>query len=161
AVIADGRPITLPAHGTVPIMGGELVRAQPSAKARPGNFVTWAVDRVRALSWFGDDRMQTLKALTFAAADLVARAQGAVLADTSAKEIASDLGDLANQKPVTYTDPETGWPPAPMEPYLAPPLAGEGQWVALDRDPFIATNAGAPPAFVTSFIRTDHERAYT
>lgn len=161
AVVADGHAITLPAMGMAPLAGSELVRPQPSARARPGNLVTWAVDRVRNLSWFGDDRMQTVKALTFAAADLVARAEGAVLADTSEKEIAADMGDLANQKPVTYTDPQTGWPPAPMAPYLNPPLPGEGQWVALDRDPFIQTNAGAPPAFVTSYVRTDRERAYT
>ena len=37
----------------------------------------------------------------------------------------------------------------------------EGEWVALDRDPFVQTNAGAPPAFLTTFVRTDRERKYT
>ena len=31
----------------------------------------------------------------------------------------------------------------------------------LDDDPFVRTNPGAPPAFVTTFIRTDRERKYT
>jgi len=48
-----------------------------------------------------------------------------------------------------------------MEPIITPALNGEGAWVPLDHDPFILTNPGAPPAFVTSFIRTDRERLYT
>ena len=48
-----------------------------------------------------------------------------------------------------------------MKPLVTPPLAGEGEWIALDRDPFITPNPGAPPAFVTSFIRADKGRPQT
>jgi len=160
-LLADGRPIRLPREGEEPLVGADLVRPHRSARARPGNLVTWAVDRVRNLSWFGDDRMQRLKATAFAVADALYRVEKSVEGDSSAKEIATDLGEIANVKPVNHTDPETGWPPAPMKPYITPPLPGEGQWVPLDADPFVLTNPGAPPAFVASFIRTDRERQYT
>jgi hypothetical protein len=160
-VTADGKPILLPREGQEPLVGAEYIRPHRTARARPGNLVTWAVDRVRNLSWFGDDRMQTLKAAVFTIFDAASGIEKTFLGDTSAKDIASDLGEVANVKPATFTDPETGWPPAPMKPLIAPPLAGEGQWVPLDADPFILTNPGAPAAFVTSFIRTDRERQYT
>jgi hypothetical protein len=160
-VVADGRTIELPRDGQDALEGAELVRPHHTARARPGNIVTWAVDRVRNLSWFGDARMQTIKAATFAVADFVRRIQESIVGDSSEKEIASDLGSLANIKPVTYTDPETGWPPPPMKPYLSPALPGEGEWVPLDSDPFLLVNPGAPAAFVTSFIRADRERQYT
>lgn len=161
SIDADGRAIRIALGDGGALEGGAFVRPQEYPKARPGNLVTWAVDRVRNLSWFGDDRMQTLKAVAFAALDLFERARGAVREDSSAKEIAQDLGDLTSRTPVTYTDPETGWPPPPMKPVLHPPLPGEGEWVLLEHDPFVQTNPGAPPAFATSFIRTDHERKYT
>jgi hypothetical protein len=160
-VTADGQPILLPREGQDALVGAELIRPHRTARARPGNLVTWAVDRVRNLSWFGDDRMQRLKAVAFTIGDALARVEKSIFGDSSAKDIASDLGEIANVKPVTYTDPETGWPPAPMKPLIQPPLPGEGQWVPLDADPFILTNPGAPPAFITSFIRTDRERQYT
>lgn len=160
-LIADGNPILLPREGQEPLVGGEFIRPHRTARARPGNLVTWAVDRVRNLSWFGDDRMQRLKAAAFTVVDAASWVEKMIFGDTSAKDIATDLGEVANVKPVTYTDPETGWPPAPMKPIILPPLAGEGQWVPLDADPFILTNPGAPPAFVTSYIRADRERQYT
>ena len=160
-MVADGRAIRLPREGQDALEGSELVRAHRTARARPGNLVTWAVDRVRNLSWFGDARMQTLKAATFAVADVIRRIEKSMVRDTSETEIASDLGALANAKPVTYTDPETGWPPPPMKPYITPALPGEGEWVSLDADPFLLDNPGSPAAFVTSFIRTDRERQYT
>ncbi len=152
----------------LPPTGGDAVGTcssivyRPAQKARPGNLVTWAVDRVRAFPWFGDERMQLVKAVAFDVLDLVKRTQASVLGDDSAAEIAQDLGDLATRNPPSaFTDPETGWPPPPMEPFLRTPLEGEGQWIALENDPFIQTAPGLPPVFVTSYIRTDRERSYT
>jgi hypothetical protein len=160
-VVADGRRILLPREGQDALIGGDFVRAHRTARARPGNVVTWAVDRVRNLSWFGDTRMQSLKAATFGISDALVRFEKSFVGDSSAKDIASDLGGIAQGKPVTYTDPETGWPPPPMKPMITPALTGEGAWVLLDGDPFILTNPGAPAAFATSFVRTDRERMYT
>jgi hypothetical protein len=160
-VTADGRQILLPRDGQEALAGGEFVREHRTARARPGNVVTWAVDRVRNMSWFGDARMQSLKATTFGLSDALQRLEKSVVGDTSAKDIASDLGSLSKGKAVTYTDPETGWPPAPMKPFINPALATEGAWVLLEGDPFILTNPGAPAAFATGFVRTDRERLYT
>jgi len=160
-VIADARLILLPREGQDALVGGDFVRGHRSARARPGSLVTWAVDRVRHLSWFGDARMQSLKAATFGVSDALIRFEKSLLGDSSAKEIASDMEGLAHGRAVTYTDPETGWPPAPMKPMIGPPLAGEGTWVLLEGDPFILTNPGAPAAFATGFVRTDRERLYT
>ncbi len=160
-VVADGRTMRLPREGLDPIEGACWLRPHRTAPARAGNFVTWAVDRVRGLSWFGDERMQALKAFAFEVKDEVERGVKGVTQDTSEKEILADLGDLATNKVPTYTDPETGWPPLPMKPYITPPLPGEGEWASIQDDPFVLANPGVPPAFVTSFIRTDRERRYT
>lgn len=129
--------------------------------ARPGNLITWAVDRVRAAPWFGKDKMQWVKAIGFVGLDYVERFVGTVTGSDGSEEIAEELGDLAKVKPVEYTDPETGWPPPPMKPILRQPLEGEGKWVSLANDPFIKKNPGAPSPFMFSFIRTDHKRAFS
>jgi hypothetical protein len=157
---ADGRKIRIPTDGNAAIEGERHVQEQLQEKARPGNFVTWAVDRVRAAPWFGSDRMQLVKAIAFVGLDWIERTMGAVTGDTGAERVKQELGGV--EAPVIeYTDPETGWPPAPMEPMLSPPLDGEGKWRPLENDPFILTNPGAPAPFVQSFIRTDPKRAYT
>jgi hypothetical protein len=159
-VDADGHRIRIPTDSGGPIEGARYVQEQVQGKARPGNLVTWAVDRARELPWFGNDRMQLVKAVAFTGLDWVDRLVGRVTGDDGATEVAAQLGELADAPPTAYTDPETGWPPPPMQPVLGRPLKGEGQWHPLDGDPFIRTNPGAPSPFVTSFIRTDPERAY-
>lgn len=160
---ADGRAIVLDPVKGVAVDGAGWVRAAPEVKARPGSVVTWAVDRVRALPWFGEEKMQVVKAVAFTGLDWVLRFQAEVFGDSSAKEVSDDLGGVnsGSTNRVSFTDPEIGWPPAPMKPLLSPPLPGEGQWIALDHDPFITQAAGAPAAFVTSFIRSDKQRPQT
>jgi hypothetical protein len=160
-VDADGHRIRIPTDAGGPIEGARFVQEQIQGKARPGNLVTWAVDRARDLPWFGTDRMQLVKAVAFAGLDFVDRWVGRVTGDDGSKQVAEQLGELADAPPTSYTDPETGWPPPPMEPLLGHPLKGEGQWHVLEGDPFIRTNPAAPCPFATSFIRTDPERAYT
>ncbi len=159
----DAGEVRLPAAGGDPLDATDRLRYQRAPKAPPGNLVTWAVDRVRAFPWFGDERMQWLKAVAFSGKDWLQRRRAQVLGDDSSEDIAADLGEIAaNSPPTSFTDPQTGWPPAPMELWITKyPVEGEGQWIPLDKDPYIATNPGAPPAFVTSFIRADRERAYT
>ncbi|HEY6462437.1 MAG TPA: hypothetical protein VIY73_19850, partial [Polyangiaceae bacterium] len=155
-VRADGHAIRIDPRAAKAIEGETFVRAVPDEKARPGNVVTWSVDRVRAMPWFGDDRMQWVKAVAFTALDEYnahfARA-------TTAKDVADEMG-LAPPPPApTYVDPEVGWPPAPIHGPVSPALPGEGQWIALDKDPFITpTPAGTAPAFVTTFLRPDVHR---
>jgi len=160
-VVADGRDIEIDTATHAAVRGGGWVRPVPEEKARPGNVVTWSVDRVRAMPWFGDTRMQWLKAGVFTALDVVLRARSQVV-DTSASDVASDLG--VSNKPsdvIAISDPEIGWPPPPLTPLLKPALPGEGRWIVLDHDAFITGGPGLPPAFATTFVRTDKERADT
>lgn len=157
---ADAHKIRVPLSGSGPIEGEQYVGMREHHPARPGNLVTWAVDRVRGLPWFGQERMQWLKAVVFDALDRYERAMGSIAPTDSAEYIADELGDLIEAAPVTYTDPTTGWPPPPLEPILPKPVKGEGQWVSLENDPFTRNNPGAPSPFVFSFIRIDRERPY-
>ena len=149
---------TEPSAGPVP---DDLLKEQTAQKARPGNLVTWAVDRVRTLPWFGDDRMQWLKAVAFDGVDHFERIMGTVTGDDGSANVKEELGDLVTEPTGEATDPETGWPPAPMEPLLDPPLKGEGKWTMLDKDPYVQKNPGAPAPFVFSFIRSDFQRTYS
>jgi hypothetical protein len=158
---ADGHEIRISTDAEGDVRGQRYVLEQTAEKGRPGNFVTWAVDRVRAMPWFGSDRMQLVKAVAFVAIDWFQRVVGGVTGDTGAERVKEELGGLADTPLSEFTDPETGWPPPPMEPMLKPALEGEGKWRALDKDPYILTNPQAPAPFVQGFIRTDAKRAYT
>jgi hypothetical protein len=159
-VDADARKISIPTENGGTMEGARHVREQERHRARPGNLITWSVDRVRAMPWFGSDRMQLVKAVAFVGLDWIERAVGTVTGDDGSQRVADELGELIARAPIEYTDPETGWPPAPMDPMLSP-LDGEGKWRPLDDDPFIRTNPNAPAPFVTSFIRTDRKRSYS
>ncbi|MDC0747069.1 hypothetical protein [Polyangium mundeleinium] len=130
--------------------------------ARPGNVVTWSVDRVRDV--IGDEAMQTIKAVAFAGLEVVMRQKEDMGGEQAAAEaIAEDLGQTTLEAPTRTmpTDPEIGWPPAPLEPWITPALPGEGQWNPQDKDPFIRRIEGLPPAFVTTYIRPDRSRKTT
>lgn len=130
--------------------------------ARPGNVVTWSVDRVRDV--IGDEAMQTIKAVAFAGLEVVMRQKESMGGEQAAADaIAEDLGQTTLEAPTRTmpTDPEIGWPPAPLEPWITPALPGEGQWNPQDKDPFIRRIEGLPPAFVTTYIRPDRSRKTT
>lgn len=147
--------------------GGELppawIRVEDVELARPGSLVTWSVDRVRTIPWFGDENMQRLKEVAFAAKDFVLRHKEEITGDTGEASIAEELGQevLAAPTQAMVTDPEIGWPPAPLEPWVNPSLPGEGQWNPKEEGPFHLQNPHLPPAFLTTFIRTDRSRRAT
>jgi hypothetical protein len=134
--------------------------------AKPPTLAPWMSDRLRAASWFGDEKNQALKAIVFAMLEWMKSTKARLTGDTGEQAAQDDLGSLATLKlgPSTFTDPEIGWPPKPLEPYLQPPIAGEGQWIRLDDDPFITPIPGLPSPFVTTFVRSDpaapHTRVY-
>lgn len=143
---------------------GPWLKPEPSEKGQVGNLTTWAVDRVRNMAWFGDDNMQRLKAVAFGALDVATQAKSKVTTDTTAQDIRQEMGDVGQSgTAASFTDPETGWPPAKLEAYIkgGRQIPGEGEWIVLDKDPFIRTQPGAPPAFATTFLRTDKDRPYT
>jgi len=157
---ADGRAIVLDAKGGTAIDGGGWVRPVPDQQARPGNLVTWSVDRVRSMPWFGEEKMQVVKAVAFTALDLVLRARAKLFGDSTAAEVEQDFAGLGGARE-SFTDPEIGWPPLPLTPIVKPALAGEGKWIVLDHDPFITDIPGTPSAFVTTFVRADKTRPQT
>jgi hypothetical protein len=140
---------------------GERLREITPRKARPGNLVTWGVDRVRALPWFGDQNVQLLKAVAFEAGDQLDQIVSTVSGESGDEAVAEELGDLYAAPTAAHTDPVTGWPPAALDPMFSPPLKGEGKWVELEQDPFVGKNPGVPCPFVVSFIRTDKKRIYS
>jgi hypothetical protein len=132
--------------------------------ARPGNVTTWAVDRVRASPWFGDDGMQALKQVAFTALDFVLRNKEQMTGDTGAEGIAEDLGqegELGAPKQKMLANPDLGWPPPPLEPWVTPALPGEGEWNAKDDDGFFRSQPNLPPVFLTTFVRSDRSRKAT
>jgi hypothetical protein len=156
-VHADDRTVVIDPLRTLVVSGDEFVHALPDERARPGSVIPWAVDRVRAMPSFGDDRMQWVKAVAFTALD---RWRAQFSGGTTAQDVSDELGLVqATTFTPTFTDPEIGWPPLPMKTGITPLLPGEGQWIALDKDAFITpTPSGAAPAFVTSFVRPDVHR---
>ena len=160
-VDADSHRIRMPTDPSLPLAPNPWLKEQTAPKARPGNLVTWAVDRVRALPWFGDDRMQWLKAVAFDGVDHFNQIVGTVTGDDGSETVKEELGELFSAPSNDATDPETGWPPAPMVPMLSPALKGEGKWSSTDKDPFILKNPGASSPFVYGFIRSDRKRIYS
>ncbi len=155
-VVADGHRIVIPYDAGRRIEGERYVREDERAVARPGNVVTWAVDRARDFPWLGDDRMQLIKAVAYRLFDRVDRAYGAV-APVPAPE--SELADLGVAPDATAeTDPDTGFPPAPVPPLVTPPLNDEGKWLRLDRDPYVRTTTAVPTPLVTTYLRADGAR---
>lgn len=130
-------------------------------KAQPGDLVTWAVDRVRYMPWFGDKNVQLIKAVAFEAGDQLDQIVSSVAGDDGSTAVAEELGELTAAPTAEGTDPESGWPPAPIPPIISPALKGEGKWVRLDGDPFVGKNPGTPSPFVFSFIRSDRKRIYS
>ena len=157
-VHADDHVIVIdPAHAQV-VSGEAFVRVVADERARPGNLVTWSVDRLRAVPWIGDEKMQWVKAVAFTALDKV---HAVFATPTTSEDVSEELGLKANSPstPAAFTDPDVGWPPAPIKPVVATPLPGEGQWIALDHDAFITHSAsGSAPAIVTTFIRPSPHR---
>jgi hypothetical protein len=154
--VADGHRIGIPTTREAPIEGERFVREEDREVARPGNLVTWAVDRARDVSFLGDERMQLTKAVVYRALDAVDRAVGGTR--TPAAEVVAEMGQEVHGDVAARTDPETGWPPAPVVPLVTPAQDGEGRWYALDQDPFTRTTPGAPAPLVTTYVRVEAGR---
>ncbi len=126
----------------------------------PGNIVTWAAERLRD-SFVGERGVELLKLVGFAGRDYADRLVGAVTDPDGSERASFELAvplDLIRRAPV---DRHTGWPPAPLTPILSQPLEGEGQWVPLAEDPFVAQWRGEPTPLSVSFVRPDPKRPHT
>jgi len=152
-----------PAGGRV-LTGGDRAGARPAEKGRPGG-ITWVVDTVRHVT--GPAPIAWLEHRVFAARDGLRRAWYAVFPGEAqaAEDAAADLGVTTEEErrrrvELSATDPEVGWPPAPLDPVFAEPLEGEGVWLSTVDDPFVETYPNAPPAFCQTFLRPDPDRGY-
>jgi hypothetical protein len=107
--------------------------------------------------------MQAIKQVAFTALDFVERNKEEITGDTGEASIAEDLGEteLASPERQIPVDPDLGWPPPPLEPWVTPALPGEGQWNAKDDAAFYRNQPNLPPTFLTTFIRSDRTRKAT
>ncbi|MBN9162663.1 MAG: hypothetical protein BGO98_45540 [Myxococcales bacterium 68-20] len=164
---SDVRVTTIDAaKGTVADADAANMRVTAEVVAKPPTFGPWMSDRLRAASWFGDEKNQVLKAVVFTTMEWVKGTKAQLTGDTGEEAAQEDLGSLPTSTPFpsNFTDPEIGWPPKPLVPMIKPAIAGEGQWIRLDDDPFITPIPGLPSPFVTTFVRSDpsaqHTRVY-
>ncbi len=166
AAIGDERLVLDPAR-TEPARGGDLVEIQEQTKGMPET-VSWLVDTVRNLSFVGPEPIEWLENRVFGVKDALTRAYHGVFgAPDTAEAVAEELA-MPEEVPeeriamLTITDPELGWPPAPLEPLIQQPsVEGEGGWIPVVDDPFVNSYPNAPPAFYQTFLRSDAERQYT
>lgn len=163
---------------------GQHLAHQPTVGTpKPGNLVTWAVDRVRAAPWFGDTNMQRLKAVAYRVWDVAQRRLGVGTSDAddsmslveTGAEPASNfsqptlgspietptLAGAAGPSPQGATAIARPWPPAPLKPILSPAEPQEGVWLSLANDPFIKPTTDPQGLFFTTFLRTDPERTFS
>lgn len=166
AEVGDARLSLDPAR-VEPLEGASLVEVQAQTKGRTG-MIAWVVDTVRGVSWIGPEPIEWAENRAFAVKDALTRAwHGVFGSPDTAQQVADDLSmpdqvDEARMAILTVTDPELGWPPAPLEPVIQdPPVEGEGGWIPIVDDPYVNSYPNAPAAFYQTFLRADPERAFT
>jgi hypothetical protein len=155
--------------------GAHWISEQGRAVARPGNLVTWAVDRARASNPFGDAQLQWLKAIAYRVKDLAERSatrirgqaasepdpdfEATVGAPTPPVKPPQTPGSLVETQTPSIEGPRA-WPPLPLRPLLSPALEHEGKWLSLESDPFVRMAADGRSPFATTFIRSDPDRPF-
>jgi len=159
--MADGHKITFDRDQDKPTEGEKYARFEHVNKAKPGDLITWTVDRVRGIEWLGPKFIEYLEYNAFKWRDKLKQKWPKIFAEeNSAEKVAEDLGGSKTKLKPTYTDPEIGFPPGPLKTMLSPTLPNEGVWLSTEDDPFVGKNPGVPAAFVQTFVRTDPQRGY-
>jgi len=177
----DGRELWLSPQSATPLKGAELAKLDEPNKGQPG-VITWVVDTVRRIPGVGRAPIEWLEHVVFRANDRLARAyHGFVKTDTaeevkralsvtqlaaaapavaSIHEVGVQLGDNVADDAVSELD-DAGWPPPALTPLLPERVEGEGTWLPVSHDAFVAENPNAPALFHQTFIRVDPARSYT
>ena len=159
AIKTEARTLVVDAAHEAILDGTAYLRVTPETVTKPPTFGPWMSDRLRAVSWFGDEKNQILKVVTFTALEWLKGVRTKITGDTGEKDAQEDLAALNHESggspPATFSDPEIGWPPKPLDPMIKPPLNGEGQWIPLEKDAFITPIPGVPAPFLTTFVRGD------
>lgn len=151
--------------------GGHLLQEQTTPLPSPGNWITWSVDRVRSMPWFGDENMQRLKAVAYHAWDLLERHVPLISSPpevTMTTSLATSAGAPSPAPPgppsaagAAALPERQDWPPPPLQPQLDPALPGEGQWRTFENDPFVRTLEGFGSPLASTFLRVDPDRPLT
>ncbi|MCC7536651.1 MAG: hypothetical protein IT379_10580 [Deltaproteobacteria bacterium] len=162
---ADDRTLIVDPTRVAPIAGASELTPEPQTKGR-SSLIHWAVDTARASPLIGAHGIEWMEDRFFRVKDRAEQTYHSVVgtsaADTEA-EVAEDMGLDATHAPaasLSATDPELGWPPAPLRPILPNPTAREGEWTPLVDDPFVQESPGAPPGLFQTFLRADAARPY-
>ncbi len=155
----EARSLVVDAAHEAILDGTAYLRVTPETVTKPPTFGPWMSDRLRAVSWFGDEKNQILKVVTFTALEWLKGARAKLTGDTGEKDAQEDLAALTQESgsapAATFSDPEIGWPPRPLDAMIKPPLNGEGQWIPLEKDAFITPIPGVGAPFLTTFVRGD------
>jgi hypothetical protein len=156
-----GEQVVIP-RGGAPTKGGRYVVEDPKPLAAPGNWITWAVDRVRAFEWFGSERMQVVKAIAYRSRDWLEQTLNVEIGggiDASEFETHTEAL-LPSPTPSVTRGLTPRRSPEDLTPLLDPPFEEEGQWKALAGDPFVRSDPGAPNIFWTTYLRPDENRKF-
>ncbi len=146
--------------------GLELVEPLDDVKGAPGT-ISWVVDTVRKIPWVGAAPIEWLEHRVFTVKDWSERAWFSMFGDESQtdEEVAEEMA-LPDDSPrakveLSVKEVKLGFPPPPLDIIMNRPAKGEGEWRAVEGDPYLRSYPGAPTAFYQTFLRADPERAYT
>ena len=137
---------------------GDNLRIEAVPAARPGDLTTWAVDRVRGISWIGSDGLQWIKALVFRISSQAEDLRQELVPDDPQAAVDEELGDVWARLPVVQESEIKNWPPAALPPKLKEPLPGEGAWIDMSYEP--AFSGLESRAMLFTFIRVDPKRPH-
>jgi len=162
--LVDQTRVVIDPRKSTPVTGGERVEVRPTEQGMPGT-ITWVVDTVRNLSFVGATPIEWLEHTVFGISDRLTRSYHRwVETDTEAEvKEAFALPEMTAETKalLTATDPELGWPPAPLKPVLERHVRGEGEWIPVADPDFVNAYPNAPTAFYQTFLRVDQERDFT
>jgi len=166
-IALDGARVVIDPAIEQPAEGAGMleVRTRPTTVSA---LLPWLVDTAREISWIGPERIAWLENKVFALRDSVMQAYHSVSSVDQAEEAAEELG-IAKASPraeaekverLSVPNPDSGWPPAAIEPIITPEMAGEGKWRAIVDDPDARELPDGRPVFYQTFLRADPERTW-
>ncbi|MFW6023840.1 MAG: hypothetical protein ACOC9O_03750, partial [Myxococcota bacterium] len=163
----DGTRVVIDPLRATPVSGADRVRVHSREKGQPGA-ITWVVDTVRNLSFVGPEPIAWLEHRVYGVKDWAERTwhevAGSSNAEATEAEVAEAFGysieESRRRLALAAPDPESGWPPERLEPVIGQRVRGEGEWIPVNDDPFVASYPNAPPPFYQTFLRVDPERLY-
>lgn len=165
ALMVDETRVVIDPRRTEPLEGAERLELRPTEEGMPGT-ITWVVDTIRNLSFVGPTPIEWLEHTVFGITDRVSRTYHQWVETDTEAEVKEALAmpvisEAAREELLRVTDPELGFPPAPLTPMLERKVRGEGQWIPVADPDFVNSYPGAPTAFYQTFLRVDPERDFT